>query len=101
MPKMLTSEIMKWHWVITWDNPLPADSSSMIAALSILGKLTSVQTKTTYILAPKDKVKFRQIRTAIKSNLNPNKGNAVYVNLKTRKAFECGPNTNFKWKIIN
>jgi hypothetical protein len=98
---MLTSEIEKWHWVITWDNPRPADSSAMIAALSSLGKLMSVQTKTTYILAPKANVRLQQIRDAIRNNLDPRKGNAVYVNLRTRNAFECGTMTGFKWRRAN
>ena len=36
----------------------------MIAALGRLGKLTKVQTKTTYILAPKRGINWRHIRAA-------------------------------------
>lgn len=39
---MLISELKGWHWAITWDNPIPADSSAMLAALSALGNLTAV-----------------------------------------------------------
>jgi hypothetical protein len=37
---MLYSEMKGWHWIITWDNPVPADSSAMVTALSALEKLT-------------------------------------------------------------
>jgi hypothetical protein len=77
---MLYSEIKGWHWIITWDNPVPADSSAIVAALSALGKLTKVQTKTTYILAPKKHIGWRPIRNAITGNLHRKKGNVVYVN---------------------
>ena len=95
---VLISELKGWHWAITWDNPTPADSSSMIAALSALGKLTKVQTKTTYILAPRSTVKWQQIRGAIVANLHLRKGNALYVNLKSGQIFEWGANTNRKWR---
>lgn len=97
---MLISEIKKWHWVITWDNPLPADSSAMIVALSKLGNLTKVRTKTTFVLAPRASVKVAQIRRAITNNLNRTKGNATYVNLKTGNAFECAA-PRFKWLKVN
>ena len=71
---MAESDIKKWHWAITWDNPFLADSSSMLAALSKLGVLTAVQTKTTYILSPKKNVTWHQIRTALVANLHPQKG---------------------------
>lgn len=95
---MLRSEIMGWHWAITYDNPLPADSSSMIAALSALGRLTKVQTKTTWMLAPRSTVTWQEIRKAITNNLHPTKGNVLYVNMRTGKAFEWGANTGHKWK---
>jgi hypothetical protein len=91
---------MGWYWAITFDNPSPADSSTMIAALSSLGKLTKVQTKTTWILAPKKSVSWVQIRQAIVSNLHPTKGNALYVNLRTGKAFEWGANAGYKWRRV-
>jgi hypothetical protein len=49
---MLISEIRGWQWAITWDNPIPPDSSKMLRALSGLGKVTRVNTKTTVLLAP-------------------------------------------------
>jgi hypothetical protein len=98
---VLYSEIKGWHWMITWDNPVPADSSGMVAALSTLGKLTKVQTKTTYILAPKRHVRWQQIRNALTRILHPQRGNLAYVNLKSGGAFEWGRNTRFKWKKAN
>jgi hypothetical protein len=98
---MLYSEIKGWHWMITWDNPVPANSSAIVAALSALGKLTKVQTKTTYILAPRKDVGWRQIRRALTQNLHPRKGNVAYVNLKSGAAFEWGRNSNFRWRGVN
>ena len=97
---MLISEVRGWHWAITWDNPSPADSSSMLAALQYLGRLTDVQTKTTYMLAPKKSVGWRDIRKAIVKNLNPQKGNAFYVNLRSGLSFEYGSKTGFLWKKV-
>ena len=97
---MLKSEVMGWHWAITYDNPVPADSSSMITALNQLGKLTKVQTKTTWLLAPSSGVTWRQIRKAIIDNLHPKKGNVLYVNLRSGKSFEWGRNTGFKWRRV-
>ena len=97
---MLLSEIKGWHWAITWDNPIPANSSTMLAALKKLGKLTKVQTKTSCILAPKASVSWRQIRSAIESNLHPTKGNALYVNLRNGSVFQRGKITNHKWKKV-
>jgi hypothetical protein len=97
---MLISEVRGWHWAITWDNPVPADSSAMLAALGKLGKLTDVQTKTTYMLAPKKSVGWQQIRKAIVSNLHPKKGNAFYVNLRSGMSFEYGSSTGFLWKKV-
>lgn len=97
---MTKTDIKKWHWAITWDNPFPADSSSMIAALSKLGSLTAVQTKTTYILSPKKGVTWHQIRAALVANLHPQKGNVVYVNMRSGKIFEWGRNTSHKWRSV-
>lgn len=101
MDALLVSEIQKWHWAISWDNPVPADSSAMLAALSALGKLTKLQTKTTVILAPRGNVPVSSIRKAISSNLHPTKGNAFYANLRTGNIFEWGSNTGHKWHKAN
>jgi hypothetical protein len=97
----LKSEINSWHWLITWDNPDPANSSSMLAALSTLGKATKVQTKTTILLAPKRSSKWRIIRSAIENNLHATKGNAVYLNLRSGRAFEFGSDTRRRWRRAN
>ena len=95
---MLLSQIMGWQWAISWDNPNPADSSAMLKALRKLGRVSPLHTKTTVILAPKSDVHWRDIRAAIAANLNPRNGNAFYVNMKTKKAFQCGSKTGFFWK---
>ena len=97
---MLISEIRGWHWAITWDNAYPADSSTMFRALGRLGHVTKTQTKTTALLAPKKNVDWRRIRQALVENLNRQTGNAVYANLRTRKAFQWGRKTRFHWKQI-
>ncbi len=97
---MLISEIKGWQWLITWDNPVPANSSKMLAALEELGRITKVQTKTTVLLAPKATANAKAIRIAIEANLHPLKGNAAYVNLRSGKAFQRGADTNHKWKEI-
>ncbi len=97
---MLISEIRGWHWAITWDNPDPPDSSKMLKALNQLGHLTTVQTKTTVLLAPKVGVGWQRIRAVIVTNLHQKKGNAFYVNLRTRRAFQWGRKTRFHWKKV-
>ena len=97
----LLSRVKRWHWLVTWDNPQPADSSTMISALGALGRLTQVQTKTTWVLAPKKNGNWRAIRQAIVANLHPRKGNAVYVNLRSGKIFEWGSQTERAWKSAN
>jgi hypothetical protein len=98
---MLASEINKWHWTITWDNALPASSSGMHRALARLGRLTKLQTKTTVILAPKAGIGPKKIRATIIANLNGLTGNAVYVNMRTKNAFQYGRSTNYLWKRVN
>ena len=97
---MLISEIKGWHYMITWDNPVPADSSSMLKSLRKLGKVTEIQTKTTIALSPKSSTSWRDIRAAIVNNLNNKKGNAVYVNIRSGKSFQYGKGTKFKWKKV-
>ncbi len=97
---MLISEIKGWHYMISWDNPKPADSSSMHKSLKNLGKITTIQTKTTVALSQKSSTSWRDVRAAITNNLDPKKGNAVYVNIKSGKSFQYGKSTKFKWKKV-
>ena len=97
---MLISEVKRRFWLITWDNPEPADSSKMLAGLTALGRLSSAQTKTTALLAPKASVRPKDIRRVIRKHLNREKGNAVYVNFAAQKSREIGPQTNWKWRSL-
>jgi hypothetical protein len=97
---MLVSEMRGWQWAITWDNARPANSSKMIKALAVLGKVTKVHTKTTVLLAPKKGVGWQRIRGAIGANLHPAKGNALYANLQSHRAFHLGPGTKGTWKRV-
>lgn len=95
---MLISEVKGWHYFVSWDNPMPADSSAMLSALRALGKVTTLQTKTSIALSPRSTVHWQDVRDAIKANLNPKNGNAFYVNVRTGKGFQIGKKTKWLWK---
>ena len=95
---MLTSEIHGRYYFISWDNPVPADSSSMLKALQALGKVTPLHPRTSVALAPKSKTTWRDVRAAIDQNLHPVKGSAFYVNLHSGKGFHFGAKTKRLWK---
>ena len=97
---MLISEIKGWQWLITWDNPVPPNSSAMLRDLQSLGRVKTMQTKTTVFFAPRAGVAWHNVRAAIGKNLHPAIGNAAYVNLRSRMAFQLGAGTNFKWKRV-
>lgn len=94
----MISEIQGWHYYISWDNPMPANSVSMLGALAKLGKVTRLQTKTSVVLSPRVGVHWQDVRDAIHNNLHPNIGNAFYVNLRSGKAFQIGKRTRWLWK---
>ena len=98
---MLLSEVKGWHYFISWDNPQPADSSSMLKDLERLGKVRSLETKTSVVLSPKRKTTYHHVREAIKKNLNRENlktGKAFYVNLRSGQGFEIGKSTKWKWR---
>jgi len=97
---MLISELKGWHYMVSWDNPVPANSSSMLTSLKKLGRVTEIQTKTTIALSPRSSTGWRDVRSAIVNNLNPKKGNAIYVNIKSGKTFQYGKGTKYKWKKV-
>jgi hypothetical protein len=78
----------------------------MIGALSALGKVQIVYTKTTVIFAPRKSTKYRMVRDAIEKNLNPSRqalGKATYANLKSAGCFECVMSRpkGKRWKRVN
>lgn len=73
----------------------------MLAALSALGNLTKVQTKTSIVLAPRVGGHGRAIRKGISTNMHPRTENAFYINLRTGNAFDWGYATRFKWRTAN
>lgn len=95
---MLNKDARNWQYFISWDNPVPKDSSKMLKALGKLGKVTPLQTKTTVARAPRPKTKWPHVRSAIEENLHDKKGNAIYVNVRSGKGFQYGRKTNWKWK---
>jgi len=70
----------------------------MLDALRKLGRITTLQTKTSVVLSPRIGIKSWDVRDAVKGNLNPTIGNAFYVNLRSGKAFEIGKKTNWHWR---
>jgi len=97
---MLISEIKGWHYIITWDNPVPASSATMLSTLKKLGKISTIETKTTVALSPKASTNWRDIRNAITENLHEKKGNALYVNIMSGQSFQYGRKTNYKWDKV-
>jgi len=97
---MLISEVKGWRYYISWDNPVPANSSAMLQSLGKLGRLTRLQTKTSVALAPFATTHWKQVRDAIKVNLHPRKGNAFYVNLHSGNAFQIGSRMKWLWKTV-
>jgi len=97
---MLISEVQGWHYFISWDNPVPADSSKMLRALKKLGKVRKLQTKTSVALSPRANTHWADVRAAIIDNLNDKKGKAFYVNLRSGKGFEVGRGTSWAWKEV-
>lgn len=95
---MLASEIKGWYYFISWDNASPPDSSAILVALAALGAVSHLTTKTSVALAPRSGVTWRDVRVAIRENLNPENGKAFYVNLRTGKCFQIGSLTNWHWR---
>lgn len=98
---MLSPESILRYFVISWDNPQPANSKGMIRSLRRLGRLSSIYTKTSVLLDPKNGVTWRQVRQTIEGNLNTDKGNAFYVNIMSKKTFQIGPRTGYIWKPLH
>jgi hypothetical protein len=95
---MLISEVQGWHYYISWDNPLPADSSAILRALRKLGRVKQLTTRTSIVLSPRSSTTWHDVRNAIKNNLNPTNGKAFYVNLRSGKGFQIGDQTKWLWK---
>ena len=96
---MLVSDVLGWHYFISWDNPVPPDSSKIIEALEKLGRVTRLTTKTTVALSPGASSTEHDVQNAIKGNISKEDGNAVYVNVHTGKGFQIGKETEYLWKI--
>ena len=78
----------------------------MIGALSALGKVQLVYTKTTVVFAPRKTTTNQMVRDAIETNLNQSKralGKATYANLKSAGCFECVMSRpkGKRWKRVN
>jgi ribosomal protein S19E (S16A) len=86
--------------MISWDNPVPAHSRRMIRQLKNHGRVRKSEPKTTVSLTPHGRTDWRRIRRTIVRNLHPSRGNAMYANLNSGRAFEYGRSTNYKWRSV-
>ncbi len=86
--------------MISWDNPVPPNSRRMIRQLKKHGRIRKSEPKTTVALTPHGHTNWRRIRRTIERNLHPSRGNAMYANLNSRRAFEYGRSTNYKWRRV-
>jgi hypothetical protein len=86
--------------MISWDNPVPANSKRMIRQLKSLGRVRRSEPKTTVALVPHGRTDWRRIRRTIVRNLHPSRGRAMYANLNSRRAFEYGRSTNYQWRRV-
>lgn len=102
MSKHMTRDSTHHALMISWDNPVPADSKRMIRQLKRHGRIRRTEPKTTVSLTPYGRrVDWRKIRRTIVRNLHPSRGNAMYANLNSRKAFEYGRSTNYQWRRVS
>src|SRR2546430_3641349 len=86
--------------VISWDNPVPANSKRMVRQLKKHGRIRKSEPKTTVALTPHGQTNWRKIRRTIERNLHPSQGRAMYANLNSRRAFEYGRSTGYKWRNV-
>ncbi len=88
--------------MISWDNPVPANSKRLIRQLKRHGRVRRTEPKTTVSLTPSGRrVDWRNIRRTIVRNLHPSRGNAMYANLNSGRAFQYGRRTNYKWRQVS
>jgi hypothetical protein len=100
MSKHTSRQNSRLPLMISWDNPVPADSKRMLRQLKKHGRLRKSEPKTTVALTPHGRTDWRKIRRTIIRNLHPSRGNAMYANLNTRRAFEYGRSTNYMWRSV-
>jgi hypothetical protein len=81
---MLISELNNDFYLITWDNPVPANSRGMLSALGRLGRVEIVHAKTTVKLWPKSTATFGKVRYNVRMNFHRTKGRAVIVGVEQK-----------------
>jgi len=101
MSKHITRNNSRNPLMISWDNPVPANSKRMIRQLKKHGRVRKSEPKTTVALTPHGHTDWRRIRRAIVRNLHPSRGNAMYANLNSGRAFEYGRSTNYTWRRVS
>jgi hypothetical protein len=74
MSKHITRNNSRNPLMISWDNPVPANSKRMIRQLKKHGRVGKSEPKTTVALTPHGHTDWRRIRRAIVRNLHPSRG---------------------------
>ena len=96
---MRISDLSKPRFLITWDNPLNDDQDALRAALGELGSIKNCPPKTTVVLKGKArKISDKDLCKALKDNLDPKTGAAVFVRLGEDKGWQIGPETDGQWQ---
>lgn len=97
---MLTSELKGWYYLITWDNAVPTDSSTLKDALRRIGRISELQPRTTVLFAPRAGVAGPALRRTISAHLHPRKGGAAYSSLRSKAVWEFGRRTGGTWRKV-
>jgi hypothetical protein len=95
MSKHMVPKTLRRPLTITWDNPVPADSSRLIRQLKRHGSVRKIEPKTTVALTPHGHTDWRRIRRTIESNLHPSRGRASY----TESEFTKGVRIRTQYKL--
>jgi hypothetical protein len=98
MSKNSTPKNIRRPLMISWDNP--SNYKRMIRQLKKHGRVRKSEPKTTVALTPRGSTDWRRVRRTIVSNLHPSRGNAMYANLNSGRAFQYGRSTGYKWRSI-
>lgn len=85
-------------YVISWDNPKDKDYPKILKALDEIGCRRSLAAKTSILFNRYKGVTRKELKRTIKSCLDPLKGKAFLVSLKTGRTAAIGATKKFKWE---
>ena len=102
MSKHITRNNSRNPLMISWDNPVPANSKRMIRQLKKHGRVRKSEPKIDRgAHAARPHRLAQDLSRAIVRNLHPSRGNAMYANLNSGRAFEYGRSTNYTWRRVS